>query len=330
MARPTRKYGTRRRAAAPLPAPAGAYLIDAHNYIFRAFHGVPNFQTKAGRPTNATYGFIRTLLMLVREHPPALAACIFEGPPTRRTALYAEYKQNRVETPSALRSQFADCRRAAAALGFPCLESDGYEADDLMGTLAQKLAATGERVVLVSGDKDLAQLVNDRIGLYDVARDEAFDPAQVAARFGVPPARIPDLLALTGDAIDNIPGIPGIGHKTAVALLEAFGSLPAILEHPERIADLDLRNARAIAEKITAVGDRPRLGLELATIAQDVPITIDFQTLAYHGARRAELEQICLELDFGPRIPNEVTMWEGEPPTELALDFSQPRREDAP
>jgi 5'-3' exonuclease len=334
MARPTRKYGARRRAA-PAPAePAGAYLIDAHNYIFRAFHGVPSFTSGAGRPTNATYGFIRTLLMLVREHPPALAACIFEGPPTRRTALYPAYKQNRAELPPALGPQFADCRRAAAALGFQCLESAGYEADDLMGTLAAKLAAAGEEVVLVSGDKDLAQLVTDRITLYDVARDEAFDLAGVKERFGVPPARIPDLLALTGDPIDNIPGIPGIGDKTAVALLAAFGSLPAILADPARIADLDLRNARAVAEKVSAAGDQPRLGLELATIATDAPIAIDLATLAYRGAHRAELEPLCAELDFGPRIRAEVPIWAGEPRSELALDFGgralDPAEEEAP
>jgi 5'-3' exonuclease len=306
--------------------PSGAYLVDAHNYIFRAFHGVPNFATAAGRPTNATYGFIRTLLMLVREHPPELAACIFEGPPTRRTALYPAYKQNRAELPPALGPQFADCRRAAAALGFTCLESVGYEADDLMGTLAETLAAAGHRVVLVSGDKDLAQLVNDRITLYDVARDEAFDAAKVEERFGVPPERIPDLLALTGDSIDNIPGVPGIGDKTAVALLQAFGSLPAILAHPERIADLGLRNARAVAERIAAAGDQPRLGLELATIARDAPVEIETAALAYRGAHRAELEPLCAELDFGPRIRAEVPIWADEPSAELALDFGPPSR----
>jgi DNA polymerase-1 len=178
----------------------------------------------------------------------------------------------------------------------------------------------------VSGDKDLAQLVNDRITLYDVARDEAFDAAKVAERFGVPPERIPDLLALTGDSIDNIPGIPGIGDKTAVALLQALGSLPAILAHPERIAELTLRNARAVAEKIAAAGDGPRLGLELATIARDAPIAIDPAALAYRGAHRAELEPLCAELDFGPRIPAEVPIWAGETATDLALDFGTPAR----
>jgi len=334
MARPTRKYGSRRPAAASLAA-SGAYLVDAHNYIFRAFHGVPAFKTDAGRPTNATYGFIRTLLMLVREHPPALAACIFEGPPTRRIALFAEYKQTRAELPPALGPQFADCRRAAKALGFPCLESDGYEADDLIGTLAVQLADAGYPVVVVSGDKDLAQLVDDRITLYDVARDEAFDAAKVAERFGVPPERIPDLLALTGDAIDNIPGIPGIGDKTAVALLQAMGSVPTILAHPERIAELDLRNARAVAEKIVAAGDRPRLALELATIAKNVPFAIDPDALAYKGAIREEVEELATELDFGPRIRNEVPIWAGEPPiehhpTELALDFGPRRNSEEP
>ena len=323
MARPTRKYGPRRPSGAAVPKAEAAgreaaYLIDAHNYIFRAFHGLPHFATKAGRPTNATYGFARTILMLVRERNPQYAACIFEGPPTRRSAVYAEYKQNRAEVPSALAPQFPDCRRVAVALGLTCLESEGYEADDLMGTIACTLRDQGRPVVLVSGDKDLAQLVGNGISLYDVARDEEFDRDKVIERFGVAPEQIPDLLALTGDSIDNIPGIPGIGSKTAVALIQGMGSLEAILEAPEQIAGLPLRQARAVAEKVRAAGDMPRLARELATIACDAPLDFDIAAIAYRGVNRPLLEALASELDFGPRLIGEVPRWEddagGDPP----------------
>ncbi len=345
MARPTRKYGARRPSGGAVPEgeAAGreaAYLIDSHNYIFRAFHGLPAFSNSAGRPTNATYGFARTILMLVRERNPAFAAAIFEGPPTRRSAVYAEYKQNRAEVPSALAPQFPDCRRAAVALGLTCLESEGYEADDLMGTIACTLRDAGRPVVLVSGDKDLAQLVGNGITLYDVARDEDFDRAKVIERFGVLPEQIPDLLALTGDSIDNIPGIPGIGAKTAVALIHGLGSLDAILAAPERIASLPLRQARAVAERVRAAGDQPRLARELATIACDAPLDdFDITAIAYRGARRELVEALSAELEFGPRLKGEVPRWEddgdgdpraGEPAPSNTTRRANPRRQAAP
>ncbi len=311
MARPTRKYGARRPGAAPDPSayPEAAYLIDSNNYIFRAFHGVPDFSAADDRPTNATYGFIRTLLMLVRERRPAWAAAIFEGAVSFRNELFAEYKQNRVEPPDNLVPQFEDCRRAAAAIGFACLEAEGYEADDLMGSIAVRLRDEGRHVVLVSGDKDLAQLVGERISLYDVARDEEFDREKVIERFGVAPEQIPDLLALIGDAIDNIPGIRGIGDKTAVALLQGFGSLEAILADPDRIETLAIRNARAIKEKIIEAATSARLSHRLATIATDAPMELDLEALRYRGADREAVDDLFDELRFGARIRGEIPLW---------------------
>jgi len=314
MARPTRRYGPRRPGVLRDAAEFGeaAYLVDANNYIFRAFHGIPPFTTAAGRPTNATYGFIRTLLMLVRERRPTWAAAVFDGGVSFRNELLPSYKQNRVEPPSELALQFADCRRAAQAIGFACLEAAGYEADDLMGTLAIRLRDQGNRVVLVSGDKDLAQLVGEGITLYDVARDEEFSVEKVVERFGVRPQQIPDLLALAGDAIDNIPGIHGIGEKTAVVLLKAFGSLDAILDRPERIESLALRNARGIKEKIVAARDAARLARELASIARDVPYHLDLEALRYRGAHRDQVESLFTELHFGDRIRGEIPSWADE------------------
>ena len=332
MARPTRKYGAKRPGAAPDPAahPEAAYLIDSNNYIFRAFHGVPDFSAGDDRPTNATYGFIRTLLMLIRARRPAWAAAIFEGAVSFRNELFAEYKQNRVEPPDSLVPQFEDCRRAAAAIGFACLEAEGYEADDLMGSIAVRMREEGHRVGLVSGDKDLAQLVGEGISLYDVARDEEFDREKVIERFGVAPEQIPDLLALIGDSIDNIPGIHGIGDKTAVALLQGYGSLDAILADPDRMETLSVRNARGIKEKIVAAAESARLSRRLATIATDAPIELDLEALRYRGADREAVTDLFDELRFGARIRGEIPMWADAGPLFASAAADDATRTDRP
>ncbi len=286
-----------------------AYLIDANNYIFRAYHAIPPMTTAKGQPTNATYGFIRTLLKLLRERRPQRVAAIFEGAISFRNDLYAGYKQNRTEPPDALKPQFADCRRAAVAIGIPCLEAGGYEADDLMGTLAERLRSAGHRVVLVSGDKDMAQLVGTGITLLDIARDEEFDVDGVVARFGVRPEQIPDLLALHGDSIDNIPGIPGIGTKTALILLSALHSLDNIAACPDRIEGLKIRNAAAVKHKVMAGLETAKLARRLATIACDIPFDFDADELRYQGADRDEVEHLFEELEFGPRVRAEIPHW---------------------
>jgi DNA polymerase-1 len=256
---------------------------------------------------------VRTLLKLVRERRPGWAAAIFEGPVSFRKELYPQYKQNRVEPPDPLKPQFADSRQAATVLGFPCLEADGYEADDLIGTLAERLRASGLRVVLVSGDKDMAQLVGEGITLFDIARDEEFDAAKVAERFGVRPEQIPDLLALHGDAIDNIPGIPGIGTKTAKLLLNAFPSLDEIAACPDRIEGLSIRNAAAVKHRVMAGLETARLARRLATIARDVPFDLELDRLRYRGADRVQLEILFDALAFGPRVRGEIPHWADSP-----------------
>jgi 5'-3' exonuclease len=295
-----------------------AYLIDANNYIFRAYHAIPPMTTAAGQPTNATYGFLRTLLKLLRERAPEWAVAIFEGAVTFRNQLYPQYKQNRVEPPDALRPQFADCRRILAAIGIPCLEVDGYEADDVMGTLAERIRATGHRVVLVSGDKDMAQLVGDGITLLDIARDEEFDTEKVAERFGVRPEQIPDLLALHGDSIDNIPGIPGIGTKTARILLRSFRSLDDIAAAPDRIEGLAIRNAAAVKHRVMAGLETARLARRLATIARDAPCELDLERLRYRGADRQQVEGLFDALEFGPRVRGEIPRWAEAAATQTA------------
>jgi 5'-3' exonuclease len=293
----------------PPASPDAAYLIDANNYIFRAFHAIPAMGTAGGKPTNATYGFLRTLLKLLRERKPDRVAAIFEGRVSFRSNLYQAYKQNRIEPPDPLKPQFADCRRAAEAIGIPCLEADGFEADDLIGTLAERLGADGHRVVLVSGDKDFAQLVSPGITLLDIARDEELDVQGVIERFGVRPEQIPDLLALHGDSIDNIPGVPGVGKKTAGLLLRSFRSLEDIAACPDRIEGLPIRNAAAVKQRVMAGLETARLARQLATIVREVPFALDPERLRYHGADRAEVETLFDELEFGARVRAEIPRW---------------------
>lgn len=290
-------------------ATEAAYLIDANNYIFRAYHAIPLMSSAGGRPTNATYGFVRTLLKLLRERKPERVAAVFEGAVSFRKEFYPAYKQNRAEPPDPLKPQFQDSRRAAAAIGIPCLEVEGYEADDLIGTLAERLRAGGFRVVVVSGDKDMAQLVGPGITLFDIARDEEFDVEAVVNRFGVRPEQIPDLLALHGDAIDNIPGIPGVGAKTAQVLLSSLGSLDAIRACPDRIEGLPIRNAAALKQRVTAGLETALIARRLATIVRDIPIELDFEELCYRGADRPEVKRLFDELAFGPRVWGEVPRW---------------------
>jgi DNA polymerase-1 len=285
------------------------YLIDANNYIFRAFHAIPAMSTPGGHPTNATYGFLRTILKLLRARHPARVAAVFDADVTFRSQIYPEYKQNRIEPPDPLRRQFKDCRRMLAAIGIPCLQAEGYEADDLIGTLADRLRAQGLRVVMVSGDKDLAQLVGEGITLLDVAREEEFDIDGVVERFGVRPEQIPDLLALHGDSIDNIPGVPGIGKKTAEALLKSYRSLEDIIKNPDRIEGLPIRNALGVKRKVLAGLESARLSRRLATIARDVPIDLDPEKLRYHGADRAAVDALFAELEFGARARAEIPRW---------------------
>jgi DNA polymerase-1 len=289
------------------------YLIDANNYIFRAFHAIPAFSTSAGHPTNATYGFLRTITKLLRERQPQRVAAIFDAEISFRNEIYPEYKQNRAEPPDTLRPQFKDCRRVLAAISIPCLQADGYEADDLIGTLAAQLSEQGLPVVMVSGDKDMAQMVSERVTLLDVARDEEFDVDAVIERFGVRPEQIPDLLALHGDSVDNIPGIPGVGKKTAQALLQSFDSLDDIMKSPDRIEGLSIRNALGVKRKVMAGLETARIALRLATIARAVPFEIDREALRYPGADRAKVESLFGELEFGERARLEIPRWADEP-----------------
>lgn len=285
-------------------APAGTlHLVDASLYVFRAWHSMPDeFRDANGEPANAVHGFARFLLeLLERERPRHIVVAFDEALDSCfRHALYAAYKANRPPAPEALRRQFAHCKALAAALGLAVLADAEYEADDLIGSALAQARRLGHRGVIVSADKDLSQLLQGADEQWDFARGQRWSAAGVPARHGVRAEQIPDYLALCGDSIDNIPGVPGIGCKTAAALLAHFGSLDALLARVEEVPYLRLRGARQTAERLRAHGEQARLCRRLATIALDAPLSPFAAPFARGEADAAALDALSRTLRFGP------------------------------
>ena len=250
-----------------------AYLIDASVYVFRAWFSMPDqFMDTAGRPTNAVYGFARFLCELLEETSARQVAVAFDESLTTsfRNEIFPAYKANREPAPDDLQRQFAWCKDLARHLGLPVYADDRYEADDLIASLARHCRESTMGVCIVSGDKDLAQLVGEGDWWWDFARRQRLDPEGVQARFGVRPEQIADFLALTGDAVDNIPGIPGIGPKTAAALLKHFENLDHLFERLDEIPHLSLRGARTLPLKLRAGEETARLARRLTGLHADI------------------------------------------------------------
>ncbi len=267
------------------------YLVDAMAFAFRAFHAIKTTLTDPeGRPTNALYGFTRILLKLMREHSPSHIAVVFDAPgPTFRDEMFAEYKANRKETPPELREQFPRMHELVKALNLPMLSVPGVEADDVIGTLALKAAAQGMEAVIVSGDKDLMQLIGGRVRMFDPGKGEAgvwYGPDEVVERFGVGPEHVPDALALIGDAADNVPGVRGIGEVTAKKLMAQYGTLEALYDH---VAELKGKQRENIEEG----RDQAFASRELVIIKTDVPLDVDPD-----GCRRNPWNPECVREAF--------------------------------
>ncbi len=280
---------------------ATAHLVDASPYIFRSYFSLPaSITDRRGRPFGAVHGFAGFLLKLIRERRPSHLAVAFDGSLTTsfRNEIYPAYKAQRELPPPELEAQLDDCRELAAALGAATFIDDRYEADDLIATLCRRLVAAGHRAVVVSSDKDLCQLVGDRVTLYDAARDEFYDRERVRARFGVEPEQIPDLLGLAGDPVDNIPGIRGVGRKTAAALLAELPDLDALYERPERVAELPLRGARQLVARLAAGREIALLSRRLARLATERPAAVEPEELAYRGANRRLVDPLFERLGF--------------------------------
>ncbi len=268
-------------------------LIDASSSIFRAFYALPALSNRDGVPTNATLGFLNMLQKSLRESAPDYVAVVWDAPgPKRRTEMYAEYKANRDATPEDLRAQIPWIRRLVDAYGLATYEQEGEEADDVIATLAVQAAAAGIEVEIGSTDKDLMQLVGERVTLVDTMKDRRFGPEEVTERFGVPPAKVLDLRALVGDSSDNIPGVKGIGEKGAAKLIEEFGSLDALLE---RVAEVKQKRPR---EALEAHADDARLSRELSRLRTDLAIELDREALKVSEPDAAALGELFTELEF--------------------------------
>lgn len=271
------------------------YLIDASIYIFRAWFSVPDsMRGENGMPVNAVYGFCRFLTEFVERSNAEYVAVAFDENLTQsfRNDLYPQYKMNRELPPEELKAQFKLCRRAAEAAGLFCVGHDRYEADDLIATLALSMREQGFRNVIVSGDKDLAQLIRGKDFWWDYARDRQLDAAKVVEKFGVPPEVIQDYLGLCGDAVDNIPGVPGVGPKTATALLQAYDNMEGLYENIDAIASLKIRGAKTLPAKLALHKEQALLSKLLATVAYDAPIESSAASLQRRSAEVSELRQL--------------------------------------
>src|SRR5215467_6152825 len=250
------------------------YVVDAMNYIFRAYHSLPdNITSPDGLLTNAVLGYLRTLLRIINERKPEYMAAAFEKNTSFRNTLFAAYKANRKQPPEDLEAQFEYCRRITQAIGVACVEVDNYEADDVIGTIAARMSAIGYRVVVVTGDKDMSQRVSDAVSVYDIGREHWLDEAGVREKFGVAPTQIPDLLALHGDHIDNIPGVMGVGEKTAQQILSVCRNVEDVV-HTHIDSKLKFRGRDVILKRIRENMETVRTSRQLATICCDVPIEI--------------------------------------------------------
>lgn len=261
------------------------FLVDASVYIFRYYFALPpNWQSRDGYDTEAVYGFSNFLLDLLARRP-ARIACAFDESlgSCFRNDIYPDYKCSRALPDEALAYQLAACREMAEVLGIASFASHRFEADDILATLTR--VCRGHRPIVVSRDKDLGQLLDrGAASLWDFAADRHSDSAAIRQKFGVRPRQIADYLALVGDTSDDIPGVPGIGAKTAAALLAEFDSVEALLETPERVAQLKLRGARGLAAKLAEYAGQIALAKRLASLVEDVDLGIDAGTLAWDGA----------------------------------------------
>ncbi|HYZ89553.1 MAG TPA: DNA polymerase I [Myxococcales bacterium] len=269
------------------------WLVDGSHAIFRAYHALPHLSTRQGVPTNAVYGFTTMLLRAIREGSPThLAVAFDEEGKQARSAIYAEYKATRGAPPDDLSPQFPLVRRVLEALNVPAVGMPGWEADDVIATLARRARSLGWEVVIVTGDKDLLQLVDGGVRCYDSMYEKWYGPAEVEEKWGVPPHLVADLLALTGDKIDNVPGIPGVGEKTAAALLKEFGSLDQVLARADEIKKPKLReNALANLETV-------RRGRKLIELQGDLPIPVQLDDLVRRPLNEGKARTLFTELEF--------------------------------
>jgi len=279
-----------------------AYLVDSSIYVYRAWFTLPDsLRNSNDEPVNAVYGFIDFVAGFLEETNPTHLSFAFDQSLTSsfRNTIYPLYKANRDPAPDELKLQFAYCRRFIEAVGFPILSSDRYEADDLIGTAASRARAQGHNVTILSADKDLAQLIEEKDILWDYARDRKFNPKKVKEHFGVRPDQIADQLALAGDKVDNIPGVPGVGMTTAARLLTKFESIDELLKNIPAISDMKIRGAKRIQGLIEEHQEMILLCKKLTEIKCDAETLHGDYELERGQCDYAELDELFNEIGFG-------------------------------
>lgn len=288
-----------------MAADHNVYLIDAPVYVFRAYFSLPeSLVDPDGQPVNAVYGYTQFLCsVLTREHPTYIAAAFDESLTTSfRNQWYEHYKANREEPPSELKTQFGACKRITKALGVPTYSSTRYEADDIIATITGRAHDAGLKVTILSRDKDLAQLLEPGDRLWDGSDGPRLTSARVRAKFGVKPAQIADYLALVGDSIDNIPGVPGIGPKAATRLLQRFKTIEGIYEKLEYVAQMPLRGGRRVQQQLDEHREQALLSLRLARLHPVPRIRCEPERLVWRGPKARSISRLFRELGFGDRL----------------------------
>ncbi|MEE8189815.1 MAG: 5'-3' exonuclease H3TH domain-containing protein, partial [Kiloniellales bacterium] len=261
-------------AKTPEPHHRHLYLIDGSGYIFRAYYAIREPMSADGVPTNAAFGFTNMLIKLLADTEAEDIAVIFDAARKNfRNDIYPDYKANRPPPPEDLIPQFSMVREATRAFNLPCIEMENYEADDLIATYARLARERGQEVTVVSSDKDLMQLVGEGVSMFDPMKNITIGPDEVVERFGVPPEKVIDVQSLAGDSTDNVPGVPGIGIKTAAQLIEEYGDLDTVLERAEEIKQPKRR------QNLIEFAEQARISRKLVTLKDDVPVEVPLDEL---------------------------------------------------
>jgi DNA polymerase I len=268
------------------------YAVDAHSLIFQVFHALPEMSSPRGEPVGAVYGFVRDMLYLIEEKKPDALSCAGDlAGPTFRSELFDAYKAERGEMPDELPGQIAKIEQVLEALAIPVLACEGFEADDVLATIARLCDEGGANCFLVTGVKDCRQLLSDRVAVYNIRKNQVFDAAALRQEWGVEPDQVVDFQALVGDKIDNIPGVPGIGPKTARQLLETYGTLDNLLEHAHGVPG-------AKGKRLAESRESALLSRQLVRLDTQVPIVPDWDASRVGGMNHRRLAELFTELGF--------------------------------
>ena len=308
-------------------------LVDGSSYLYRAFHALPPLTNSKGLPTGAVKGVINMMRRLQKDYPNSTTAVIFDAKgKTFRDDIYSDYKANRPPMPDDLRLQIEPIHNIIKAMGMPLISIEGVEADDVIGTYALQASKNQQSVIISTGDKDIAQLVNEHISLVNTMTDTHLDREGVISKFGIPPELIIDYLALLGDKSDNIPGVPGVGEKTALGLLQGLGGLDAIYQRLDEVAGLSFRGAKTMAAKLEEHKELAYLSYTLATIKTDVEVDLDVNQLANQEPDQSQLLKYFQDMEFKTWInelsssesPSQVPNNHNEVPVEPKIEHNDP------